>query len=77
MSGPDVEPSASSGALSPASPQGREGEVTDMYTSVWGTCDAVERHPDTTQLGRVGGHGYGPMTPQKGSTAFVHSPGRH
>ena len=48
-----------------------------MYTSVWGTCDAVERHPDTTQLGRVGGHGYGPVTPQKGSAAFVHSPGRH
>ena len=22
-----------------------------MYTSVWGTCDAVERHPDTTQRG--------------------------
>ena len=49
-----------------------------MYTSVWDTCDAVERRPRIRlSVGRVDGHGYGPMTPQKGSTALVHSPGRH
>ena len=48
-----------------------------MYTSVWVRVTPLSAAWIRLSVGRVGGHGYGPMTPQKGSTALVHSPGRH